>query len=59
MDASNKSQVKCSVTNCKYNESHICHADKIEVNAMGDGNARTSDGTCCTTFINGTNSSAF
>ena len=47
-----KMPVKCSVENCSYNKSHTCHADKIEVNAMGDGKAKTSDGTCCSTFEN-------
>lgn len=42
--------VKCSVENCHYNNRHMCHADALEVNALGDGNAETSDGTCCTTF---------
>ncbi len=46
-------QVKCSVENCHYNKSRMCHAENLEVNAMGDGKAETSDGTCCTTFKNG------
>lgn len=44
-------QVKCGVDNCYYNKSGFCHADALEVNAMGDGIANSSDGTCCTTFI--------
>jgi hypothetical protein len=48
-----KMQVKCGVENCQYNKSSMCHADKLEVNAMGDGNAQTSDGTSCITFKNG------
>ncbi|SKC51850.1 DUF1540 domain-containing protein [Maledivibacter halophilus] len=44
-------KVKCSVSNCKYNNNHYCHANKLEVNAIGDGYAKTSDGTACTTFI--------
>lgn len=47
-----KMQVKCGVTNCYYNKDHACHANALEVNAMGDGYAQTSDGTCCTTFKN-------
>ena len=43
--------VKCSVDNCHYNKSQMCHANNLEVNAMGDGKAKTSDGTCCSTFI--------
>lgn len=52
MDAP-RMKVKCSVENCNYNEDRMCHADELEVNAMGDGKAETSDGTCCTTFKNG------
>lgn len=47
-----KMPVKCSVENCSYNRSRMCHADEIEVSAMGDGKARTVDGTCCSTFEN-------
>jgi len=45
--------VKCSVENCFYNKNRFCHADALEVNAKGDGIAISSDGTCCTTFIEG------
>lgn len=51
MDAP-KIKVKCSVTNCVYNKKELCFADDLEVNSMGDGFAETSDGTCCSTFIN-------
>lgn len=44
-------EVKCSVSNCKYNKNNYCNANKIEVNAMGDGYAKTSDGTACSTFV--------
>ncbi|MCT4564574.1 MAG: DUF1540 domain-containing protein [Maledivibacter sp.] len=44
-------EVKCSVTNCKYNKQNHCYAKNLEVNAMGDGYAKTSDGTACTTFV--------
>ena len=43
-------KVKCSVENCDYNKSKMCYASALEVNAHGDGYAKTSDGTCCTTF---------
>lgn len=46
-------KVKCGVENCVYNKSNMCYADMIEVNAIGDGKAETSDGTACTTFIEG------
>lgn len=45
-----KMSVKCGVENCQYNKSQSCHANNLEVNAMGDGMAQTSDGTCCSTF---------
>ena len=45
-------QVKCGVENCHYNNSYMCYANDLEVNAMGDGKAETSDGTCCSTFKN-------
>ncbi|RKD25247.1 protein of unknown function [Caminicella sporogenes DSM 14501] len=46
-----KMHVKCSVSNCKYNKNNYCHADKLEVNAIGDGYALTSEGTACSTFV--------
>jgi hypothetical protein len=48
-----KMQVKCGVDNCHYNNNKMCNAKALEVNAMGDGKAQTSDGTACTTFKNG------
>lgn len=59
MDTQKKMPVKCSVSNCQYNNDSMCIADSIEVNAMGDGKARTSDGTSCLTFINSKNNAAF
>ncbi len=47
-----KMNVKCSVENCNYNKSYMCHATALEVNATGNNKAETSDGTCCTTFKN-------
>ena len=46
-----KMQVRCSVTNCIYNRDNYCYAKGLEVNAMGNGYAETSDGTACSTFI--------
>ncbi len=43
-------QVKCGVDTCHYWKSNYCFANGLEVNSHGDGKARTSDGTCCTTF---------
>ena len=45
-----KMQVKCGVDNCHYWEDHFCTASALEINTQGDGKARSSDGTCCTTF---------
>ena len=44
-------RVHCSVDNCQYNKGHRCYAHTLEVNASGDGHARTSDGTRCSTFV--------
>jgi len=46
-------QVKCGVENCHYNKDRMFHARALDINPVGDGKARTSDGTCCSTFING------
>jgi len=43
--------VKCSVDNCHYNKSQMCHANNLEVNTSTNGKATTSDNTCCSTFI--------
>lgn len=45
-----KMEVKCGVDTCMYWKSNYCHAHNLEVNALGDGKANSSDGTCCTTF---------
>lgn len=50
MDAP-KMQVKCSVINCHYNKQRLCFADQLEVNGMHGNNAKNSDDTCCSTFI--------
>lgn len=44
--------IKCNVSNCNYNDQSFCSATAIEVNAIGDGHADTSDGTACSTFVN-------
>ena len=46
-----KMQVKCGVDSCHYWESDYCTASSIEVNPMDNQDARTSDDTCCTTFV--------
>ena len=43
-------QIKCGVQNCHFNANSMCHADVVEVNAMGRGEVETSQSTCCTTF---------
>lgn len=50
MEEAPKMQVKCGVENCYYNQSRMCHAKNLEVDAMGDKKAKTSDGTSCCTF---------
>lgn len=45
-----KTPIKCTVENCQYNKSQMCKAESIEVSAMGDQVAETSDGTSCSTF---------
>jgi hypothetical protein len=42
--------VKCGVENCQYNKEHMCHANTIEVNVMGDSDVESCHGTCCVTF---------
>lgn len=42
--------IKCNVNNCNHNHNSFCNANTIEVKPMGDGHAKTCDGTCCTTF---------
>lgn len=56
-------RIKCSVTNCKYNEAgKVCEADEIkvrnnfgvtddmEIGSLEETKARTSMETCCETF---------
>lgn len=47
-----QNQIKCNVSNCQWNIKRCCSAKEIEVNSIGDGYAKTSDGTCCSTFVN-------
>lgn len=47
-------KVKCGVENCVFNTHMMCHAEALEVNALGGKhNAHISDETCCTTFKDG------
>lgn len=39
--------LKCSVTNCIYNESHLCAKDSIQV---GGKTAKDQSCTCCESF---------
>jgi len=50
MHAHNHS-IKCNVNTCSYYDNNYCSANVIEVNPMGDGVAHSSEGTCCTTFV--------
>jgi hypothetical protein len=54
-DTAPSMQVKCHVDTCYYYKNNMCHATALEVNPMGDRKAQTSDGTCCSTFINSSN----
>jgi hypothetical protein len=45
-----KSQVKCGVDDCRYNKQHLCHADNLVINPMGDNVVNTNAGTQCDTF---------
>lgn len=48
--------VGCVVNNCSYNASGNCLANKISVNGK---KAKTSNGTCCSTFVNEAGHNAF
>ena len=41
--------LKCSVTNCVYNDSHLCSKDEINV---GGEHAKEQSCTCCESFCN-------
>ncbi|MGN0298633.1 MAG: DUF1540 domain-containing protein [Lachnospiraceae bacterium] len=40
--------VECDAVNCRYNEQHKCHADKIDIS--GQGSTQSAEGTNCATF---------
>lgn len=42
--------IKCSVTECKWNSAVECHAPMIQVDRNGSSNANGSDQTKCETF---------
>lgn len=41
--------VGCNVNNCAHNTNSTCYANKISVNGK---KARTSNNTCCSSFVN-------
>ena len=47
-----KKQVKCGVEDCKYNKSHLCQAENLVINPMGDNMVNSNAGTQCDTFKN-------
>lgn len=47
--------VGCNVNNCSYNNGGICYSNKISINGK---KARTSNNTCCSSFINESNSNS-
>lgn len=46
-----KMQVKCGVENCGYNKNHMCYANSIEIDTLGDRKADSKDSTRCATFV--------
>lgn len=48
--------VGCNVNNCNYNTSGTCLANKISVNGK---KARTSNNTCCSSYINESGNRSF
>jgi len=44
------SDIKCNVSECKYNNDIECHAPMIEIARNNIGNAGKSDETKCETF---------
>lgn len=48
--------VGCNVNNCTHNINGNCYATKVSVNGK---KARTSNNTCCSSFINESNSNNF
>lgn len=41
--------VGCNVNNCAHNTNGTCHSNKVSVNGK---KARTSNNTCCSSFVN-------
>ena len=48
--------VGCNVNNCAHNTNGTCYANKVSVNGK---KARTSNNTCCSSFVNESNYSNF
>ena len=48
--------IGCNVNNCAHNTNGICYANKIAVNGK---KARTSNNTCCSSFVNNSSYSSF
>mgnify|MGYP003732586617 CR=1 FL=1 len=44
-------EIKCSVTECKWNNAVECHAPMIQVDRNGANSAANSDQTKCETFV--------
>ena len=41
--------INCNINNCTHNTNGTCYANKISVNGK---KARTSNNTCCSSFVN-------
>ncbi|MEG0050908.1 MAG: DUF1540 domain-containing protein [Terrisporobacter sp.] len=48
--------IGCNVNNCTHNSGGACYANKISVNGK---KARTSNNTCCSSFLNESNYGSF
>lgn len=48
--------VGCNVNNCAHNTNGTCYANKVSVNGK---KARTSNNTCCSSFVSESNFSNF
>lgn len=48
--------IGCNVNNCAHNTDGTCYANKIAVNGK---KARTSNNTCCSSFVNESNHTSF
>ncbi len=48
--------VGCNVNNCAHNTNNTCYANKVSINGK---KARTSNNTCCSSFVSDSNITSF